>query len=416
MQLTKVKAAKADAAKFMEDEITSVIKNFGKRAPGAEGEKQAVEYMAEQCRRFGCDDIKIESFELHPSAFMGWIYITVTLVLIACALTIAASVAAISVAASVALYALSVIFVTAGGVIMIGEFVLYRRLVDRLYPKKTSYNLTATKKPAGEIKRRILFNGHPDAACEWTFNNIGGGVLFVGHVLISIVGLLYLVAVCICALAGVTEDVVATMAWTTVAFVPFWVCLYVLWNEKQIVDGANDNLTGCYMGIAVLRALQAQGVELENTEVGVVISGAEEAGLRGAKAWCNAHVNDYKDCETIIVCYDTIHEGRFLQVNERDLNLTVAADKKAGDMFKSAADKLGITCNIGNVPLGATDSAAFNQGGFKAVGITAMNHNLQDYYHTRKDTVGNLDLQGLADCYEVSVQMLEDYENEAQKA
>ena len=49
-----------------------------------------------------------------------------------------------------------------------------------------------------------------------------------------------------------------------------------MWNEKRIVDGANDNLTGCYIGIAVLKALQDEGIELENTELAVVNCGSEE--------------------------------------------------------------------------------------------------------------------------------------------
>ena len=114
---------------------------------------------------------------------------------------------------------------------------------------------------------------------------------------------------------------------------------------------------------------------------------------------------------TFIIAYDTIHEGKFLQVNQKDLNATVKADAEISRRFKEAADKLGITCNVGNVPFGATDSAAFNQGGFRATGITAMNHNLQNYYHTRYDSYDNLDKEALADCFAVSVQVLEDLEN-----
>ena len=46
-----------------------------------------------------------------------------------------------------------------------------------------------------------------------------------------------------------------------------------MWNKNRIVDGANDNLSGCYMGIAVMKALQDAGITLENTEVGVILSG-----------------------------------------------------------------------------------------------------------------------------------------------
>ena len=39
-----------------------------------------------------------------------------------------------------------------------------------------------------------------------------------------------------------------------------------------------------------------------------------------------------------------------------------------------------------------------------------MNHVLEDYYHTRKDTYTNLDAEGLADCYAISVRTLENFE------
>ncbi|MEG1528850.1 MAG: M20/M25/M40 family metallo-hydrolase [Clostridia bacterium] len=418
MDLSKVKATKAEAAKYMESEINHNIRKFGKRGPGDPGERQAVEYMAERCKEYGCEQSKVESFDLHPAAFMGWIYITATVVLASfIMMMVAILLPTLPALAATIMFAASIALILIGAIIMIAEFVLYRELVDKIYPKKTSCNLTATKKPTGEIKRRLFYNGHPDAACEWTLNYLGGGVLFVGHIVYSMIGLLLLAAIAVCALAGVSHDILSILIYVTIAFVPAWILLYILWNEKIIVDGANDNLTGCYMGIAVLKALKDQGIELEHTEVGVLISGSEEAGLRGAKAWCKAHpeYSDKGDVETLIISFDTIHEGRFLQVNQRDLNLTVKANVKAGNMFKAAADKVGVTCNLGNVPLGATDSAAFNQAGFKATGITAMDHNLQDYYHTRKDTIGNLDLLGLADCFATSVQFLEDYENEDNK-
>lgn len=46
-------------------------------------------------------------------------------------------------------------------------------------------------------------------------------------------------------------------------FVPFLIGLYWMWNENRVVDGANDNLSGCYMGIAILKALKEEGIEFE---------------------------------------------------------------------------------------------------------------------------------------------------------
>ncbi len=401
MDLKRVLDSKADAADFMESEIATVIQQFGKRDPGSKGEAKACEYMAQQLHDLGCDDVKVEPFELHPAAFMGWIYITVTLMLAAFALFFVPHIAG---------RIISVVLVVIGMSIMICEFVMYRQLVDNLFPKKISHNVTATKKPTGEIKQRVFFNGHPDSACEWTFNYLGGGVLFGGHVVYSIIGVVYFLGVTIASFF-VEGQIITQLALGTLCVVPAWILMYFMWNEGQVVDGANDNLTGCYMGIAILKALKDAKIQLKHTEIGVIISGSEEAGLRGAKAWTKAHKNDYKDVPTYIVAYDTIRESKFLQVNRRDLNGFVKADEEISDRFKNAADEIGVLCLNGSVPFGSTDSTAFNQGGFKAVGITAMDHNLKNYYHTRYDTYDNLDKECLADCFAVSVQMLQDFEN-----
>lgn len=402
MSFDTIKENRAESAQFMVKEITKICKECGKRAPGSEGEKKAVEHMANELKPYA-DDIKMEPFDVYPASFMGWIYISISLYLLGLITYFFMPVATL------------VLYVVAT-VVMVLQFVLYRRFIDKLFEKKTSYNLIAVKHPKGEVKRRIFFNGHPDAACEWTFNYHLGGAGFIAHLVISFIGVFYFFAITIVAIVNQYANVlpvntVRILGYVCLAFVPLWIGVYFMWNEKMIVDGANDNLTGCYMGIAVLKALKEHGVELENTEVGVLLTGSEEAGLRGAKAFCDAHKKDYKDAETIILAYDTIHDGRFLGVNVRDLNNIVPSDPHAISLFYNAAKTVDVPIAKIGVPLGATDSAAFNQGGFQCAGITAMNHVLEDYYHTRKDSYDNLSDEGLANCFAASVQALEDFDN-----
>ena len=98
--------------------------------------------------------------------------------------------------------------------------------------------------------------------------------------------------------------------------------------------------------------------------------------------------------------------------NYRDLNGTVKVDKDVSDLFMECAEELNIHCLKGMVPPlgGATDSAAFAKAGMRATGITGLNHNLQNYYHTRRDTYDNMNLDGLADCFAVSVKVLEKFD------
>lgn len=247
-----------------------------------------------------------------------------------------------------------------------------------------------------------------------------GGVGFEGHAVICGIGAVYYLVISIIstvkygAFGMISHDVTLfKMALWGLIFVPFLIGLYWMWNKNRIVDGANDNLSGCYMGIAVLKALHDQGITLENTEVGVILSGSEEAGLRGAKAWCEAHKGEFDDVPTIILSYDTIHDPKYLMTNYRDLNGTVKADKAVSDLFMESAADLNIPCKKGWVPPlgGATDSAAFAQAGFRATGVTGLNHKLEDYYHTRRDTYDNMNLKGLADCFAISVKALEKFDN-----
>ncbi len=413
LDFSNIYKKKTGYAKYMVKEITHIIKSFEKRSPGSNGEKQACVYMADVLKKLGCE-AKVEPFKLNPGSFYGWIYITMTLALIAIsgfvvnALTIKSQV----------IPAISAILIFIGILLAFLQFGLYKKVVDPLFPEKTSHNVTAIKKPTGEVKRRIIFNGHPDAAWEWPVNYALGGIAFELHAILCGVGAVYYAVISILyAIKGDESGTLLKCGLWGLLFVPFIVGLYFMWNTSLVVDGANDNLSGCYMGIAILKALQDENIQLENTEIGVVLTGSEEAGLRGAMAWCEAHKGEFDDVPTFIYSFDTIYDPKYLLVNYRDLNATVKADKDVSDLFMEAAKEVGVTCNRGMVPPlgGATDSAAFAKAGFRATGITGLNHQLESYYHTRRDTWDNMNINGLADCFEATVKVLEKFDQGAKQ-
>ncbi len=405
MDFKKIIENKNKAAKYMIDEITHVIKTCGKRDPGSEGEKKSCEYMAEVLKKdCGCEDVNIESYEVAPKAFYGWIYCTMTLVLISVVLFFFAPV-------------ISIPLILIGFLLMLLEFGFYKKVLDPFFKKKTSHNVTAIKKCTGETKRRIIFNGHPDATWEWPVNYALGGVGFEGHAIIVVLGAIFYLVISIMyvlrngvsfGMPDLSDPLVKAALWGLL-FVPFMIGLYFMVNYRRVVDGANDNLTGCYMGIAVLKFLKDEGIELENTEIGVILTGSEEIGLRGSKAWVEAHKDDFKDVPTFIYAYDTINDPKYLMANYRDLNGTVKSDKDCADLFFEACQEVGVPCTKGMVPPlgGAVDAAAFSQGGFRAAGVTGLNHKLERYYHTRLDSYDNMNADGIANCFAASVKMLE---------
>lgn len=380
------------AISYMIDEITHICRDMKSRAPGSEGEREAAAYMAGVLKNdCGCRDVKTETFTEHPSAFYNYFRFS----------------AIFDTLCAVCFFIkpwLSILFGSLSLLLFLFQFVLYKQIIDPLFPKKESVNVTAIRPCSGEVRQRVFLNGHIDAAWEFPLSYRFGGVVFELPGVMATVGVLYYIALSVCVLCSAG-------AWTRIAglcgliFVPFFLLLAITYNPKRVVDGANDNLSGCYIGIALLREMERLGIDLEHTEVGVILTGSEEAGLRGAKAWCKAHKDDYRDVPTYIVSFDTIHDPRYLMVNRRDLNNSVPADQKLCELLLQAAEDVGAPYRNGHVPLfgGSTDSAAFTQGGFRSVGITGLNHKLEDYYHTRKDSYDNLNTDGLEQCYRATV-------------
>ena len=390
------------AAAYMTGEITHICRDMAKRSPGSEGEREAARYLAGILRReCGCKDVLTEAFRVHPAAFYGYFWFS-----------------AVFDSLCVLMFFVrpwfSLVFGGIALLLFLFHFVFYKQILDPVFPEKESVNVTALRPCAGTLRRRVFLNGHTDAAWEFPLNYRFGGIVFEIPGVMSLVGVLFYIALAVCTLfgAGTWTDLAARWG---LLFLPFFLLLAFTYDPRRTVDGANDNLSACLMGIAVLREMERLGVQLEGTEVGVILTGAEEAGTRGAKAWCKAHAGDYSDVPTYIVSFDTIHDPRQLMVNFRDLNGTVKADRALGDAFLRAAEKAQVPCKRGLVPLmgGATDSAAFTQGGFRSVAVTGLNHKLEDYYHTRKDSCDNLDAEGLENCYKATVTMLREIDSGA---
>ena len=366
--------------------IKKICKDVGPRPAGSEQEHEAQKLMAAELDG-ACDKVEIEPFDVHPGAFLGWI-LTDGIMMIAAIVLFFFGMSAIA----LALCALSLIFA-------IVEFLLYKKLLDPFFPKKTSHNVVAVRKPKGEVKRRIIFSGHADSANEWRFTYYGGSKLLVPIIGLSFVGILLGLVLGIWAVAAghafsaADSGALNVMRYVFLAWIPILFTALFFENKKRPVTGANDDLTGCFISMAVVKYMQQHDIRFENTEVWVVLTGSEEAGLRGAKAFCKAHKNELSDVETVFVGLDTIRDYDFAAVYSRDLTGTVKNDAGACALVKEATKQTGLDLPYKSVFFGATDAAAVTQAGMKAVSVAAMDPAPAKYYHTRLDTADNLDIK-----------------------
>ena len=264
----------------------------------------------------------------------------------------------------------------------------------------------ARRKPKGEVKRRIIFGGHVDAANEWTYS-LHGGIKVLAPVIGGAVLGLFLIfgfslALSIAGLIG--GGIAITGIWKVfgiiaICLLPFMVAILFFINWSVIVDGANDNLSACYVSIGVLKEMADKDFRFENTEVCCLISGSEESGLRGAKAYAKKHQAELKEIETVFISLDTMREIEQLQIYTKGCTGTVKNSKAVGDLLHEAGMKVGYDMPEAELYPGAVDAEAFSMYGLKSVGFCGVNHDPKTYYHTRKDTWDNIS----EDCIGVSL-------------
>ncbi len=393
-----------ECSNFAVREIKKVCEQVGPRPAGYEGEQKAQDYV-EKLMTPIADEVVREKFTLSPKAFMSWVTIDGILALISAVLGIVAFTGAIPQVADV-FHIVSVILCAVAVFFIIGEFLLYKQVLDPFFKKEESSNVICKYNPTGEIKRRIIVSGHIDSAYEWRYTYMGGPKMVTTVVVGAILGLLVTLGLGVAGLFVDNGSLNIGLIIAQAVVVPFLVAVLFFVNWKLVVDGANDDLTGVFTSMAVLLYLKNNDIRFENTQVIAMSAGAEEEGLRGAKAFAKLHGEEYKNdgVETVFVALDTLRDYEFMGVVTKDMTATVKLDKSACALMKKASENAGVNVNFTTTPLGSTDAAAMQQAGIKSVAFTSMDPAPARYYHTRLDTVKMLEMKTVEDSLKIALE------------
>ncbi len=390
-----------ECSNFAVREIKKVCKEIGPRPAGFDAEKQGQDYV-EKLMTPIADEVKREKFTLSPKAFMSWVLVDGALLLVAAVLGIL-TLSGLVPEAETALRITSLVLSVIAIVVLLGEFLFYKKLLDPFFKKAESSNVICTRKASGEVKRRIILGGHMDSAYEWRYTYLGGAKLVTTIVVGAILSLLLTLGVAIAGFFAEGDVAQIVMLVLQILAMPFLVAVMFFVNWKLPVDGANDDLTGVFVSMAALLYLKNNDIRFENTEVVAMSVGAEEEGLRGSKAYGKAHAEEFKNdgVETVFVALDTIRDYEFMGVVTKDMTATVALDKCACALMKQGADNAGVPVNFTTTPLGSTDAAAMQQAGIKSVAFTSMDPAPARYYHTRSDKADILEMKTIEDTLKI---------------
>lgn len=398
---------KQEVARRSVENIRNIAETMGERNTGSEGEKRTADFYTSRLEN-ACDFVKTESFDVYPDAYTGWTYIVGTLSILALVSYFFSAM-------------VSVLLVAIALTVYIVQFVLGKRFLDPLYKKEKSQNVTAIKKSLNAPKCRVFFVSSVDATKEWTLIRRLGGTMLTVVLCAVFVGLVYLLAIDVARwiiVGGLGAEIASgdmlVAGYVAIVFAPCWLSLFFFVNHRKVIEGANENLSGCETAVAIVEEMSAKNVTANDVEVGVILTGGEQSGLRGAKSWCDIHAKDFADVPTYFVHLGVLKEPKCICINDKERCGLIKADESLVNMLVDCANSANVKCKKSTLGLfGTTDASVFSKYGLKSASVTGFDgRKCPEYLHTRYDTADNTSEFCIANTFEICCALVEKLDGE----
>ncbi|MBQ7580800.1 MAG: M28 family peptidase [Clostridia bacterium] len=336
----------------------NVCKNIGKREAGSKEENDLLLHVKNELETCA-DTVETEQFKFQKDTKIIQNKVGAIFFICAAALTI------VSVLLNVAFLSACGIVAAVAGIIL--------SFAGKIYaPKKlTSSNVYAVKKPSGGTKKRIIFVSNPDCVRMAKLDSAALKILSIlSGVAAAAVGAIFMMK------PDFADGKVSYMLIAVAVTVIFDVII-LFSSYTGVLDGANKNLSGIFTSVAVLKYFKDMSIDLGSTEIVVVVAGAHEAGLSGAKYFAKNHAEQFKD-NAKVICLDCLREEKNLRIESKNADSQLA--KELGLSAKEAGFEIKID---GESYL--SDADAFAKNGFDSCTLTACGENFKTEEDTYED-------------------------------
>jgi hypothetical protein len=366
-----------------------IIDTCGPRPAGSALSQKAAKIIGQALEPF-CDQVALEEFKHRPRAFLGHIALIATLFILAC----------IGVLAGPGwVYPPSPCLRSAPLNIM--EFVFTWSSLIFCSRKKPDQR-HGTLEPLEEAKQQIVFSAHHDSAYEFTFLDWGPKFYFTLMLVSTTANWVLLAGLAVWAayrdLVGGLLFPFAWLQWAAAAVIALDIPFFFFLRSRA-TPGAGDNLVSSCLLIKLaelLKEKKQQGSAPRHTRVLFVSFDAEEAGLRGSRAFARQYKQRLRALPTYNVNLESLFNLKTLEYLVSDINGTVRLSQKLAKSLQEVARSLGYATRL--IPMrqgyGATDAAELAKIGVQATTLAALSPDTgsgNSVYHTHNDDVQHLD-------------------------
>ena len=382
-------------------EIEALVAH-GERGPGTDAERRAARHLASRLRELGRDAV-VEPIDVWPRYALVYLAHAVA--------AVAGSV--ISVYAHLA----GAIVLLATAVSAFGDLTGTFRLARRWSGRRASQNVVS-REDGGRPGTLVLVAHYDAGATGAPFapraserlaalgDRIGRPIGLFGPFFWSIVVAL---ACAVVRLVGIDAKPLTAVQFVATVVLIVSVPLLAEVALSGTVPGANDNASGV---ATVLRLAERYGGDLDNFDVWVVLTGAEEGMELGMGAWLRAHRRELEPTRTAFVCVDQVGHGTVRYARREGYLLPRAAHSELLALCdqiaeEDAADdtRYGARAYVSRM---ASDAHAATAAGFPAVAISCLGSlDRAPHHHLPSDTVENVDPSALERAFGFCSELIE---------
>ena len=401
------------------DFIKDICEEFGPRYSSTEAEKKANLWIKDEFENY-LDEVHLEEFKTNPNLYPQGVFKV-------CG--VFAGTSFIFMPLAFPLSILSGIFILLALFVLFSELMGLKRWIKIFFKTGTSSNVWGNVKPTGEIKFRVIFEGHTDSAKVMRAVNENANPPMI----LLLFGFVYILYTLIISVLKFTFQIIlgsglvmfeaGIIQWTIfdwIYFIPWFFLfpcfLFLIYGVtgKEVVDGANDNLSGSAISAAVGKYFSIKENRPKNIELIIGSMGSEEIGDRGAKFFVDTHGKELLENSYAFII-DSAGAGDQMYIVEKDtMHMTkyspdvVERIENAYNMYKEENPD-AINCGRGGIPLGSSDACMYSKAGYKASFIIIIDGKLKkpSHWHSLGDVPANIDKKVLKDVIGVCIKFVE---------
>ncbi|MHA1988662.1 MAG: M28 family metallopeptidase [Promethearchaeota archaeon] len=415
-------------SKYMYDIIQTIIDECGPRMPCSPQEAKSAEIIKNELGKT-CDEVVIEPFKCHPRAALGWIKISILAVLVSFASFFLIKLLLNSYWILV-LAGLTLGLTFLAVLVAWEEFFSYKEFIDPLFKRKESQNVIGKIKPDDDVKKIIIFSGHHDSALQFNLlrylkfgyiivNLLGLGILFLWFIT-SLV--FFIISIFILFLDSIViYNIFFSLAlWLLIiGAIPLVLLLFFVSPGERAnkVPGAVDNLSAVAIILALGRYLKDhKDLIPKGYEIRLISFGSEEAFLRGAFRYVEAHFDELQEFDAECINMDAIQSRKYITFSDKEPTTRTVHSKEVIDKLIRAAERVNVKSRIASLGggnfiekiagqlSGGTDAAAFSKSKIKASSITGLSiMKMGQFYHQETDTPEMIEKGAVVDVLKICI-------------